>query len=297
MDTTTARRSVAVLGMGTMGSAMARRLLGAGFATTVWDRSPGALEGLVSDGARAAASPADALRGASVVITMLPTLDVVRAVVLAPDVTAAFEPGAHWAQMGTIGVPETMSLADELAGRRPDVVFVDAPVSGSKGPAEQGQLVILASGPTEAAAVLDPVFDVLGHKTVWVGDAGRGSALKLVVNTYLAVLIEGVAEALAVADHLGLDHGALDEAIGAGPLASPAAMAKLKKMEDGEYSTEFALRWALKDVDLTLEAAGDARLPLVTALSAQWHEAVDRGLGDRDLSAARLALGAGASAG
>ncbi len=143
------RASVAVLGTGIMGSAMARNLVAAGLPTTVWDRSPEATAPLAAAGAVAAASVPDAIRDARVVITMLPDADAVESVLFA-DGLPPFAPGAVWAQMGTIGVTATTGLASRLGRARPDVTFVDAPVSGSKGPAEAGQLLILASGPAAA---------------------------------------------------------------------------------------------------------------------------------------------------
>jgi len=280
---------VAVLGTGIMGSAMARNLIGAGLATTVWDRSAAATAALGQAGARVAGSPAEAVSGAGVVITMLPTADVVSSVMFNGPATA-FVTGAVWAQMGTIGVPATMEVADRLRSLRPDVSFVDAPVSGSKGPAEHGQLLILASGPAAARPALDPVFAAIGRKTVWLGDAGAGSRMKLAVNAYMSVLIEGAAEALELAQRLGIEPAKLEEAIEGGPLDAPIADAKLHKMEQGDYAPEFPLQWALKDVDLAIEAAGGSPLPLLAALSAQWRSAVTDGHGREDVSAARLAL-------
>ena len=117
--------------------------------------------------------------------------------------------------MGTIGVSKR-SRPPPGWPLRPDVVFVDAPVSGSKGPAEQGQLLILASGPAAAEPVVGPVFAAIGRKTVWLGEAGQGSQLKLVVNAYMSILIEGVAEALELADRLGIAHEQLEEVIEGG---------------------------------------------------------------------------------
>jgi 3-hydroxyisobutyrate dehydrogenase len=282
---------VAVLGTGIMGSAMARNLLRAGLAVTVWDRSPEATAGLAREGARAAGSPAEAVRDADVVITMLPTADAVESVIFDGGVADAFADGCVWAQMGTIGVEATLRIRDRLAAQRPGVLFVDAPVSGSKGPAEAGQLLILASGPPAAEPVVRPAFDAIGRKAVWLGKAGQGSAMKLVVNAYLAALIEGVAEALELAGHLGVDPAALSAAIEGGPLDAPLADAKLLKMERGDFAPEFPLEWALKDVDLAIDAAGGDRLPLLVALSRQWHAAVEAGHGRQDVSAARLALG------
>ena len=281
---------VAVLGTGIMGSAMARNLVAAGLPTTVWDRSPSVTEPLAEAGAEVAASPAQAVRDARVVITMLPTADVVDSVIFGQGVAEAFAEGAVWAQMGTIGVATTTEIAGRLGRARPGVMFVDAPVSGSKGPAEAGQLLILASGPLAAEAVTQPVFSAIGRKSVWLGEAGQGSRLKLVVNAYMSILIEGVAEALELA-WLGIETERLAEAIEGGPLDAPIADAKLHQMVRGDFAPEFPLEWALKDVDLAIGAAGGATLPLLAALSGQWHAAVNAGHGREDVSAARLALG------
>ena len=280
----------AVLGTGIMGSAMARNLLAAGLPTTVWDRSAAVTAQLAGAGAQVAASAAEAVRDARVVITMLPTPDVVHDVIFDGGAAGEFAEGAVWAQMGTIGVAATAEIASRLGRLRPDVMFVDAPVSGSKGPAENGQLLILASGPSGAQAITGPVFSAIGRKTVWLGEAGQGSRMKLVVNAYMSVLIEGVAEALELATQLGIDTAMLAEAIEGGPLDAPIADAKLHKMERADYAPEFPLQWALKDVDLAIGAAPGATLPLLAALSRQWRSIVDAGHGREDVSVARLGL-------
>jgi 3-hydroxyisobutyrate dehydrogenase len=282
---------VAVLGTGIMGSAMARNLAAAGLHTTVWDRSPQAAAPLAGAGVRVAASPQEAVRDAGVVITMLPTADAAESVMFAGEVTEALARGAVWAQMGTIGVTATARLAHQLGRVRPGVLFVDAPVSGSKGPAEAGQLLILASGPPPAEAVVAPAFSAIGRKTVWLGETGQGSRMKLVVNSYLSFLIEGMAEALELASRLGIDPAQLDAVIEGGPLDAPLADAKLHKIVRGDFAPEFPLEWALKDVDLAIAAAGGDRLPMLEALSRQWRLAVEAGHGREDISAARLALG------
>jgi 3-hydroxyisobutyrate dehydrogenase len=282
---------VAVLGTGIMGSAMARNLLAAGLPTTVWDRSPSATAPLSGAGALAATSSAEAVRDARIVITMLPTGEAVGSVIFAGDTAASFAPGAVWAQMATVGVTATTDIAGRLSQARPDVMFVDAPVSGSKSAAESGDLLILASGPAPAQAIVSPAFSAIGRRTAWLGEAGQGSRMKLVVNAYMSVLIEGVAEALELAARLGIDSSRLDEVIEGGPLDAPLADAKLHKMVQGDYAPEFPLEWALKDVDLAVGAAGSDALPLLAALSRQWRTAVDAGYGRDDISAARLVLG------
>jgi 3-hydroxyisobutyrate dehydrogenase len=289
-DGTSPGPRVAVLGTGIMGSAMARNLVKAGLHAKVWDRSASATEELGAAGATVASSPEEAVRDAGVVITMLPTADVVRSVVFDGTVARAFTEGAVWAQMGTIGIPATADIAHRVAELRPDVLFVDAPVSGSKGPAEAGQLLILASGPSAATAIVTPPFSAIGRRTLWLGDAGQGSRMKLAVNSYLSILIEGVAETLELADRLGIAPAQLEDAIEGGPLDAPLADAKLHKMESGDYAPEFPLEWALKDVDLAIAAAEGKTLPLLAALSHQWRGAVDAGHGREDISAARLML-------
>ena len=285
-----ARATVAVIGAGIMGSAMARNLVAAGLNTRVWDRSPAATGPLADAGAVVSASAREAVRDAGVVITMLPSADAVESVIFEGGVAETFADGCVWVQMGTIGVDATLRIRDRLAAQRPGVMFVDAPVSGSKGPAEQGQLLILASGPAAAADSVRLVFDVIGRKTVWLGEAGRGSQVKLVVNAYLSILIEGVAETMELADRLGIGHRQLAEVIEGGPLDAPLADAKLHKMDRQDYAAEFPLEWALKDVDLAISAAGGEAPPLLAALSGQWHAAVAAGHGRQDISAARLAL-------
>jgi 3-hydroxyisobutyrate dehydrogenase len=285
------RAAVAVIGAGIMGSAMTRNLVAAGLSTRVWDRAASATAPLAEAGAVVATSAAEAVKDAGVVITMLPTAEALDSVIFDDVVTGAFADRCVWAQMGTIGVEATVRTRDRLAALRPGVMFVDAPVSGSKGPAEHGELLILASGPTAAADALRPVFDVLGRKTVWLGEAGRGSQMKLVVNAYMSILVEGVAETMELADRLDIDHRQLAEVIEGGPLDAPIAGAKFHKMDQRDFAVEFPLEWALKDVDLAIGAARGDTPPLLAALSSQWHAAVAAGHGRQDISAARLALG------
>jgi 3-hydroxyisobutyrate dehydrogenase len=281
---------VAVLGTGIMGSAMARNLLAAGLRTTVWDRAAAATAPLAGAGAQVAATAAEAAGEAQVVITMLPTADALTSVMFDGGAAAALRPGAAWVQMGTIGLTATADIAGRIGRLRPDVAFADAPVSGSKGPAEHGELLILASGPPEAARIAGPALDAIGRRTVWLGEAGQGSRLKLAVNAYMSILIEGVAEAVELAAELGVDESALAQAIEGGPLDAPIADAKLHKMQRGDFAPEFPLEWALKDVDLAIGAASGNSLPLLAALSRQWRAAVAGGHGREDVSAARLAL-------
>jgi 3-hydroxyisobutyrate dehydrogenase len=281
--------NVTVLGTGTMGTPIAANLLRADYPTTVWDRTPAHAAPLGRVGAGVMTTAASAVADADVLITMLSDANAVVSVVDHQGVLAALPRGAVWAQMGTIGIDAIDRLAALVNEQRPDVLFVDAPVSGSRGPAEQGQLVVLASGPPDAKATLAPVFDTIGRRTIWLGDVGRGTRMKLALNAWLAFLMEGVAETAALCDELAITHDELLDALGAGPLAAPAAVAKLQKVDGGDYEPDFALNWALKDVELAL-AAVPVHLPALAAIADHWHHAVASGLGRLDVSAARLAL-------
>jgi 3-hydroxyisobutyrate dehydrogenase len=287
---------VAVLGIGTMGAGMARNLLKAGLPVDVWNRTPERAAALAAEGAVAHESPAKAVAHADVVITMLADAEAVRLVAFGEGMLAALRPGAVWSQMGTIGVAAVDELAARVRDERPDVYFVDAPVSGTRGPAEAGELLILASGPAEAKHVLEPAFDAIGRKTKWLGEAGAGSRLKLVMNGWLVFLVEGTAEILALADSLGVDHDEVLDFLGGGNLASPFALTKSRKMAAADDSPDFSLQWALKDIRLALRAASDRPLPVLAAIGERWDELVRQGFGGQDVSAARRGLDKGAAA-
>jgi len=289
------RPTVAILGAGAMGAAFAERLLDEGFAVAVWNRTPGPTATLAQRGATAHPKPDQAVDRADVVVTMLPTADAVREVMLEQRTLNFIRPGAVWAQMGTIGVEATETLRSEVARAFPDVAFVDAPVSGSRGPARSGRLVILASGPSRARQIVEPVFEALG-RPVWLGEAGAGSRMKLVLNTWLAFEIEAAAEVAALADRLGVAHSALREVVAGGPLASGVALTKLAKMESGDYSPDFSLEWALKDLDLAQSAAGGEVIPVAESIAERWRRLVAAGYGQMDISAARKGLGAAMAA-
>ncbi|MDB5067377.1 MAG: NAD(P)-dependent oxidoreductase [Chloroflexi bacterium] len=286
------RPRVAVLGAGTMGAAMARRLLAADFVVDVWDRTPTAVDRLADKGAGAHTDVRAAVAGADVVLTVLPTGDAVTEVMLSAGALDAMRLGAVWAQMGTIGAGATDRLGGEVLARRPDIRFVDAPVSGSREPAETGQLLVLASGPDGVEETLTPVFAALGRRSLWLGAAGAGSRMKLVLNTWLAFQVEGAAECAALADGLGVPHPGLLEALAGGPLASGLALAKLAKIDSGDYRADFSLQWALKDLDLAGDAAGEDVIPIAFAIAERWRLLVQQDLGHLDISAVRLGLGA-----
>jgi 3-hydroxyisobutyrate dehydrogenase len=278
--------TIAVLGTGRMGAPIARNLLKAGFEVSVWNRTAARAEPLATDGARLATTPAEAADGVDVLLTMLTDGDAVNEAVTGPEgALASLRGGSVWIQMATVGDEWTERLAS-LASER-NVEFVDAPVSGSDGPAREGQLIVLASGPEGTRAQLEPLFDAIGQKTLWLGPAGNGTRLKLVLNDWLASLTEGVAETIALTQALGLDPQVFIEAIDGGPLGPPYAVAKARAALAGEFAPGFALHLAFKDVGLVLDAARerDLELPITEAISRRWQQAIADGHGDEDVSA------------
>jgi 3-hydroxyisobutyrate dehydrogenase len=192
--------------------------------------------------------------------------------------------------MSTIGVAGIDRVAAIAGAERPDVTLLDAPVSGSKDPAERGKLTIFASGPGEARPRVSPLFDALGQRTIWVGGTGAGTRLKLVANTWLAFANEAVAASVALARQLGLATEAVIDALGGGPLVSSWQAAKLQRVAEGEFSAQFALSLALKDVHLALGAAGARRFAALACLADEWQQAVDQGLGEQDLTVVTRAI-------
>jgi 3-hydroxyisobutyrate dehydrogenase len=281
---------VAVIGVGTMGHGMASSALRAGIPTIVWDRAPEPTRDLAALGADVAPTAADAARRAAIVVTMVPDADAVVAAATDEGMLAALASGSIWVQMSTIGVAGIERVAALVAAERPDITLVDAPVSGSKEPAARGELTIFASGPDDARARVTPLFDALGHQTLWVGPVGAGTRVKVVNNTWLAFGAEAVDASVALAHRLGLDTQTVVDALAAGPLVSPWQAAKLQRVVNGDFSPQFALRLALKDVRLALDAAGDDSFAALSSLADEWQQVVAAGLGDQDLTVVTQAL-------
>jgi 3-hydroxyisobutyrate dehydrogenase len=270
---------------------MAASALRAGLPVIVWDRRIEAAGDLAELGAQVARTAADAARRAAIVVTMVTDADAVISIARDQGMLAALAPGAIWAQMSTIGVAGIEAVAALASAERPDVMLLDAPVSGSKDPAERGQLTIFASGPGEARSRVAALFGALGQRTIWVGQAGAGTRVKLVNNTWLAFATEAVAASVALARRLGLETGTVLDALGGSPLVSPWQAAKLHRVASGEFSAQFALSLAVKDVRLALQAAGDGRLEVLACLADEWQQAVDQGLGDQDLTVVTRVIG------
>lgn len=285
-------RRVAVLGTGIMGAPMARNLLRAGHGVTVWNRTVEKAESLEEAGARVASTPADAVRGAEIVLTMLADALAVEETLIGSGALDVMPQGALWIQSSTIGVAGTERLA-ALAGER-GITFGDAPVLGTKKPAEDGQLFMLASGPEEARALCEPVFDAISRGHVWLGEAGLGTRLKLVVNSWILCTMENLAETFVLARTLGVDPRSFLEAISGGGMDMPYAHLKGEAILNQDFPASFPLVHARKDVALILDAASEVELPLVRATLQQFDRAFELGHGNEDMSAVYYASAANA---
>jgi len=278
-------KSVALLGTGIMGAAIGRNLLDAGFDVRAWNRTRARAEPLAKAGATVSEAPDAAVEGADAILTMVADAEAVAAIAVESLDAAAAE--AIWLQMSTVGVAATERLAGMAAAA--DVAYLDCPVLGTRKPAEDGQLVVLASGPAAAIAAAEPVFDAIGARTIELGpEPGAATRLKLVLNTWVLALTAGLAETLAVADALGVDGKRFLDTIEGGPLDSGYAQMKGAMMLDRAYDPSFPLRLAHKDARLVLEAVDDHELdPIVAdAVRRRFADAEAIGHGDSDMSAA-----------
>jgi 3-hydroxyisobutyrate dehydrogenase len=275
---------IAFLGTGRMGGPMAANLARAGFSVRAWDRTASHAAALAEDGATVAATPAEAIKGAHILITMLADGPATEQALRAPDGEPAIGPGVIWVQMATVGMEWTQRFINTAT--RYQVSFVDAPVSGSQGPARAAQLTILASGPQWVREAVAPVFAALGRATVWLGPAGNGTRAKLVLNNWLAGLTEMTAETLSFAGQLGLDPAAIVDLLESTPLGSPYAAQKARTMLAGDFTPAFALKHALKDAELAAQAAqaSGTDLTLTSALLPRWRRAAASGHADDDLA-------------
>jgi 3-hydroxyisobutyrate dehydrogenase len=279
--------TVALLGAGgTMGLPMARHIAEAGYRVRAWNRTRERAELLADDGIEVFDRAAEAASGASIILTILSDADAVIGTM--EDALAHAPEGSTWLQMSTIGIAGTERCAT-LAQER-ELILVDAPVVGTKKPAEEGKLTVLASGPEEARELCEPIFDAVGQKTVWLGEAGAGTRMKLVVNSWLLSLVEGLAETVAFAEGIGIDPGQFLETISGSPVDNPYAQMKGRMMIEREFEPSFKLELAAKDARLVLEAMErhDLELPMLEAIRGQLEEAAAEH-GDKDMAAAYLA--------
>jgi 3-hydroxyisobutyrate dehydrogenase len=282
-------KAVTVLGTGIMGAGIARSLLRAEFGVTVWNRSEDKAAPLADDGATVAADVAAAVSGADVVITML--FDTAAVTDVMANALPAMGKDAVWLQTSTVGLDGVRSLA--ALAQQHGTTLVDAPVLGTRQPAEDGKLIVLAGGPAGVRDTVKPVLDAIGARTVWVGEQpGDGHRLKLVANSWVLSITAATAQSVGMAADLGLDPQAFLDVIAGGPLDSPYAQLKGGAMIKGDFSPSFTLSGAAKDASLIREAMRTAGTSdeLMAAEQRLYDLANDSGHGDEDMAAVVTAI-------
>ncbi len=284
-------KKLAWIGTGHMGLPMARNLLKADYSVQVYNRTADKAAPLQQDGAVLASTPGEAVSDADTVFIMLTKGEAVKAVLEGEQgILKHIREGASIINMSTISPDEARAfaaMADEVGA-----VYVDAPVSGTVAPAEQGQLVILAGGSAEAVKQSQPYFDVLGKHTIHFGEVGAGSSAKLSINLMLGVTMQGIAEALVIGEHAGLQREQLLEMIGQSAVATPMLNAKQKMLLQEQFPSAFMVSLLAKDLGLLMDEArkNDIDLPLSTAASRTFADAVEHGKGEMDMAAIWLEL-------
>lgn len=283
----TVATSVAVLGLGTMGSAMARRLLGNGLEVHVWNRSPKRTEPFRSTAADIAESPWEAIDGVDVVLTMLFDAEAVR------EVTARTLPaaarGTIWMQSSTVGVRAAREFAAESESL--GVRYVDAPMLGTKDPAKRGELTALLAGDADALARLRPVLDAVSTRSVLAGDAApAASALKLAMNAWIATITAGIGQSLSIADHLGVAPSLVLEALSGTAPDSPYAQLKGGEVLRGSFDPQFEVVGLLKDIRLARSETPQLDDALLSALESLYARTAELGAGDEDIAAVAKAF-------
>ena len=279
--------SVALLGTGVMGSAMARCAAAAGLEVGAWSVPLGDAERLAPDGIAVHPTAAAAAAGADLVVTMVPDAGAVGTFAEGPDgFLDAMAPDAIWVQCSTVGVEGGDGLI--ALAERHGVTIVDAPVLGSRVPAEQGRLIVLASGPEDALARCAPFFAAVAEQVVALGPAGKGSRMKMVTNTWIMAAVASVAETMALAEALDVDGALFLEAIAGTPMDMGYAQSKGEMIVAREYPVQMSLENGAKDARLAAAAARELGLParVITAAAALMQDAADAGHGGVDMAAA-----------
>lgn len=275
--------AVAVLGLGAMGHAFAANLLKKGFTVYGWNRTPGRGDDLVSEGLVQRETAAQAVSDAQVIIAMLTDGDATLAAIRA--IAPSCPQNATFCQMGTIGIQETADAIALLETLRPDMLYLDAPVSGTKAPAENAQILVMASGDQQRAGAAQQIFDAISRGTQWYGDAGNSQKMKLVINAWLISMMQGVAESMQLAKQFGFTPGQLWETLDGGPLAAPYVKGKLEMIRKEDYTPQMQLQHALKDARLALANAPQGTMPMMSEIVDMWSQASQGGLAEQDLAA------------
>ncbi len=277
---------IGFIGLGIMGSRMANNLLNNGHTLCVYNRTRAKAEPLLQKGARWCESPAEVGRTAQIIITMLSTPDVVRETALGEDgFLYQMAEGSLWIDCSTVNPSFSQSMAGKA--EKKNVRFMDAPVAGSKIPAEKGELIFLAGGSAVDLEESKPLLEIMGKKVLHIGDHGKGTAMKMVINLMLAQSMLAFSEALSLGESLGIPQETLFDTLLGGPTAAPFLALKRDKIESGDYDAEFPLQWMHKDLQLVSETAfeNEVALPSIHTAKEVYALAKQYGFADKDFSA------------
>ena len=283
---------IGFIGLGIMGSRMAANLRKKGHELVVYNRTREKAQDLLAGGAAWADSPAELAKRVNVLVTMLSKPDAVAEVALLGkrSFLETLMPNSLWIDCSTVNPSFSKLMAGEAKER--SVRFLDAPVGGSKGPAEQGQLLFFVGGDAKDVEAAKPLLDCMGKAVFHVGGHGMGSAMKMVNNILLGQAMVALSEALAFGEALGMTKQAMFDVLAASPVMAPFLNFKRQKIEKGDYSAEFPLQWMHKDLHLAAETAYEtgAALPCANVAKELFALAMREGLGDQDLTAVYTVL-------
>lgn len=277
---------IGFIGLGIMGSRMAANLQKAGHELVVYNRTQEKADDLIAQGALRAESPEEVAKACRLVITMLSTPEAVEEVALGAEGFLKALPGnSLWVNCSTVNPSFTIKMAyqSKKMGQR----YLDAPVSGSLVPAEKGELIFLIGGDAADVEQVRELLDVMGKETVHIGEHGQGASMKMVNNMMLAQAMASFAEALKLGTALGISEVKLCETLLGGPAAAPFLKLKQTKILDREFSPQFPLEWAHKDLHLASVTAYEQNvaLPSLQATKELYAQAKEKGYGEEDLAA------------
>lgn len=277
---------VTFIGLGIMGKAMAANLLRNKVNLTIYNRTPSKAQSLIDEGAEWSASMATAVEDADVVFTMLSEPRAVEDVAFGKSgFVQSMKKQAIWADCTTVNPSFSKSVSNRA--QKAEIRFMDTPVAGSKMPAENGELLFLAGGEKSDLEVIAPLLDMMGKKTLYMGEAGKGSAMKMVVNMMLAHAMAAFSESVHLGTNLGIDRDFLLETLASLPVSSPYLSHKAARMQKDNYDVEFPLEWMQKDLHLAAISAWEQgiSLPLTNTAKEVYAMARQQGFSRDDFSA------------
>jgi len=279
---------VGFIGLGIMGQPMARNVAKGDFQLTVFNRTSEKAAPLADAGATVASTPKAVAEASDVIILMLAGPEAIDAVLEGPDgLMAAMQAGQTLVNMSTVSPQYARQLADKLSAQ--SAVAIDAPVSGSRKPAEEGAMVILAGGPQDRVTGLEPLFTCMGKKVVYCGEAGQGASMKMAVNLLLGIMAAGLSEAVNLGQKCGLDTATMLETMLAGPMGCALFEFKKPMLIDDRFSAQFPLKHMTKDIRFALQTADEngAMAPIGHTVFQLYRQSMGQGLAEQDFAAVK----------